>query len=295
MPERIFDGSKLRERRVIKKKSQTSVAEDIGVRTNQVSKWETNQATPPQERLPGIARAVDADLDELFPRLGPPDLIDLRCDAGMTRADTTEFTRTRSAMAVRSAEEGKRPLSEEHELALSKAYGVTLAELRAAQKRSFGYDVPVVTPLRAVPALEDRAVPDDRVIADRIAYVRDEVYGGELPSDAEIASAGNRKSGQPLLTEDLVRALREGTQTQMPEDVLDALALALNLPPVYMHTSDPQIARLVVSAQVVRNSYTIRAARGGENGIPEAARAELVDFISGTMAEILGPETGGTK
>ncbi|EGX60580.1 MULTISPECIES: helix-turn-helix transcriptional regulator [Streptomyces] len=294
MPERIFDGSKLRDRRVIARKSQTSVAEDIGVRTNQVSKWETNQATPPQERLPGIARAVDADLDELFPRLGPPDLIDLRCDAGMTRADTTEFTKTRSAMAVRSAEEGKRPLSEEHELALSKAYGVTLAELRAAQKRSFGYDVPVVAPLRVVPAPEDR-LPDDRVIADRIAYVRDEVYGGDLPSDAEIASAGNRKSGRPLLTEDLVRALREGTQTQMSEEVLDALALALNLPPVYMHTSDPQIARLVVSAQVVRNRYTIRAARGGESGIPEAARAELADFISDTMAEILGPETGGTK
>ncbi|MGW0866997.1 helix-turn-helix transcriptional regulator [Streptomyces sp. NPDC002611] len=288
MPERIFDGSKLRERRVIARKSQTSVAAAIGVRTNQVSKWETNQATPPQERLPGIARAVDADLDELFPRLGPPDLIDLRCDAGMTRADTTEFTKTRSAMAVRSAEEGKRPLSEEHELALSKAYEVTLAELRAAQKRSFGYDVPAVVPLRAVPA------PEDQVIADRIAYVRDEVFGGDLPSDAEIASAGNRKSGRPLLTEDLVQGLREGTQTQTSEDVLDALALALNLPPVYMHTPDPQIARLVISAQVVRNSYTIRAARGGENGIPEAARAELADFISDTMAEILG-ESGGAK
>lgn len=288
MPERIFDGSKLRERRVIARKSQTSVAAAIGVRTNQVSKWETNQATPPQERLPGIARAVDADLDELFPRLGPPDLIDLRCDAGMTRADTTEFTKTRSAMAVRSAEEGKRPLSEEHELALSKAYGVTLAELRAAQKRSFGYDVPIVAPLRAVPA------PENQVIADRIAHVRDEVFGGELPSDAEIASAGNRKCGRPLLTEDLVQGLREGTQTQTSEDVLDALALALNLPPVYMHTPDPQIARLVVSAQVVRNSYTIRAARGGENGIPEAARAELADFISDTMAEILG-ESGGAK
>nr|WP_024126499.1 helix-turn-helix transcriptional regulator [Streptomyces sp. FR1]AHE39118.1 Putative Xre family DNA-binding protein [Streptomyces sp. FR1] len=288
MPERIFDGSKLRERRVIARKSQTSVAAAIGVRTNQVSKWETNQATPPQERLPGIARAVDADLDELFPRLGPPDLIDLRCDAGMTRADTTEFTKTRSAMAVRSAEEGKRPLTEEHELALSKAYGVTLADLRAAQKRSFGYDVPAVVPLRAVPA------PEDQVIAERIAYVRDEVFGGELPSDAEIASAGNRKSGRPLLTEDLVQGLREGTQTQTSEDVLDALALALNLPPVYMHTSDPQIARLVVSAQVVRNSYTIRAARGGENGIPESARAELADFISDTMAEILG-ESGGAK
>ncbi|MFE0357548.1 helix-turn-helix transcriptional regulator [Streptomyces nigra] len=288
MPERIFDGSKLRERRVIARKSQTSVAAAIGVRTNQVSKWETNQATPPQERLPGIARAVDADLDELFPRLGPPDLIDLRCDAGMTRADTTEFTKTRSAMAVRSAEEGKRPLSEEHELALSKAYGVTLADLRAAQKRSFGYDVPAVVPLRAVPA------PEDQVIADRIAYVRDEVFGGDLPSDAEIASAGNRKCGRPLLTEDLVQGLREGTQTQTSEDVLDALALALNLPPVYMHTPDPQIARLVVSAQVVRNSYTIRAARGGENGIPESARAELADFISDTMAEILG-ESGGAK
>ncbi|MFD9038790.1 helix-turn-helix transcriptional regulator [Streptomyces bottropensis] len=289
MPERIFDGSKLRDRRVIARKSQTSVADEIGVKTNQVSKWENNQATPPQERLPGIARAVDADLNELFPRLGPPTLIDLRCDAGMTRADTTKFTNTRSSMAVRSAEEGKRPLSEEHELALAEAYAVTLAELRAAQKRSFGYVVPLVAPLRAV------AAPADQRIADRIAYVRDEVYAGELPSDSEIASAGNRKSGRPLLTEDLVRALREGTQTHASEEVLDTLALALNLPPVYMHTSDRQIARLVVSAQALRNRYTIRAARGGENGIPDAARTELADFISDTMAEILGPETGETK
>ncbi|MEV7887470.1 helix-turn-helix transcriptional regulator [Streptomyces sp. NPDC002817] len=285
MPERLFDGSKLRERRVVKRKSQASVGETLGVTANQVSKWENGQATPPQERLPAIARTVEAELNELFPRLEPPNLMDLRCDAGMTRADTIKFTGTRSSMAVRSAEDGKRPLSQEHELALSTAYGVTIAELRAAQKRSFGHVVPMVPPAQEAPVA-------DRVIADRLAVVRDEVYGGRLPSDAEIASAGNLKSGRPLLTEDMVRGLRECTQTQVPDEVLDALALALNLPPVLFHTPDAQIVRLVVSASAVRTNFTIRAARGGEGGIPEATRTQLVDFISDTMAEILGPEPG---
>lgn len=135
MPDRIFDGSKLREQRAAKRMSQASVAEVLGVKPNQVSKWENDQAKPPQERLPAIARAVGADLDELFPRLEPPNLMDLRCDAGMTRADTMEYTKTLSAMAVRAAEDGQRPLSQEHELALTEAYKVTLTELRAAQKR----------------------------------------------------------------------------------------------------------------------------------------------------------------
>lgn len=286
MPERIFDGSKLRERRVVARKSQTSVGDDVGVNANQVSKWENGQATPPQERLPGIARAVEADLDELFPRHDPPNLTDLRCDAGMTRADTMVFTGTRSSMAVRAAEDGQRPLSQEHELALAEAYGVSLAELRAAQKRSFGQVVPLVAPLATDPT------PAGSVIADRIAAVRDEVYAGHLPSDAEIASAGNSKSGRPLLTEDLVAALREGTPTQVPDAVRDALALAFDLPPVYFHTQDQQIARLVVSARAVHNRCTAVTAGGGEFGMPDAARAELAGFISETVTALLGPQPG---
>ncbi|WP_019061507.1 helix-turn-helix transcriptional regulator [Streptomyces prunicolor] len=287
MPERLFDGSKLREHRVVKRKSQTNVGDAIGVTTNQVSKWEKGQATPPQERLPGIARAVEADLDALFPRREPPNLTDLRCDAGMTRADTMAFTATKSSMAVRAAEDGKRPLPLEHELALAQAYGVSLAELRAAQKRSFGQVVPLFTPLPTAPA------PARSAITDRIASVRDEVYGGSLPSDAEIAAAGNSKSGRPLLTEDLVAALREGTQTEAPDAVRDALALAFDLPPVYFHTQDQQVARLVVSARAVHNRYAAATASGGESGMPTEAREELACFVSDTVTAILGPKLGG--
>ncbi|OLZ70480.1 transcriptional regulator [Streptomyces sp. IMTB 2501] len=282
MPERTFDGRELRNRRVLLRQSQSGLGAVLGVGTNAVSRWETGQATPPPERLPGIAAALDVALDDLFPRLEPPNLADLRCDAGMTQADTVAVTKTRSPMSVRAAERGKRPLPDTFHEALAAAYGVTVPELLAAQKRSFGHIVPVRAPTRASAAS----------VAHKLAHLRDDVFQGALPSDAEIAAEGNRKAVEPVLTEALVEALRLGTYAGPSDEILNALALALDVPSVFFHSPDPQIEQLVVSTRAVRNSFTVEAARGGEHEIPAAARAELLDFISSTMAEILGPDSG---
>ncbi|MGV9321379.1 helix-turn-helix transcriptional regulator [Streptomyces sp. NPDC003660] len=283
MPDRVFDGGELRDRRVAKRLSQADLAAGLNVKTNAVYRWENQLATPPQERLPAIAAMVGAELDELFPRLGPPNLADLRCDAGMKQSDTARHTNTASPMPIRAAEQGRRALSDEAVTALAAAYHVTRAELLAAQRRSFGQDVPVVGPERALSS--PRVV---NTVAGKIEYLRTEVYDGALPPDADLASAGNRKNGRSLLTAELVRDLRVGTRPTAPDDVLEALALAFDVPSVFFRSSDPDIGRLVVSTRAMRSQFTVMAARGGAQGLTEEVRDQLRDFISDTMAEILG-------
>lgn len=281
MPDRVFDGSKLRDRRVVKRLSQADLAAGLNVKVNAVYRWENHLATPPQERLPAIAAMVGAELDELFPRLEPPNLADLRCDAGMRQSDTTCCTNTTSPMPIRAAEQGRRALSDEAVTALAAAYKVTRTELLAAQKRSFGHNVPAVK--KTSPQVVN-------TVAEKIKYLQTEIYRGTAPLDAALASDGNRKSGRSLLTEDLVRDLRVGTLPTAPDDVLDALALAFDVPPLFFRSSDPEIDRLVVSARAVRSQFTVMAARGGEREISQEAQDQLREFISDTMAEILGTD-----
>jgi len=281
MPDRVFDCGKLRDRRVAKRLSQADLAAGLNVKTNAVYRWENQLAVPPQERLPAIAAMVGAELDELFPRLEPPDLADLRCDVGMRQSDTTCYTNTASPMPIRAAEQGRRALSDEAVTALAAAYHVTRAELLAAQRRSFGHDVPSGKPVKKTSS------PPVVDIARRIKYLQTEIYDGSAPSDADLASSGNRKSGRLLLTEDLVRDLRVGRLPTAPDDVLEALALAFGVPPVYFRSNDPEIGRLVVSARAVHSQFTVMAARGGKREIPQEVRDQLRDFISDTMAEIL--------
>lgn len=288
MPERVFDGGKLRDCRVVKRLSQSDLAAGLNVKTNAVYRWENQLATPPQERLPAIAAMVGAELDELFPRLEPPNLADLRCDAGMRQSDTTRCTNTASPMPIRAAEQGKRALSDEAVTALAAAYNVTRAELLAAQRRSFSHDVPDLELVKKTSSSQVIST-----VAEKLKYLQTEIQDGVVPSDADLASAGNRKSGRALLTEDLVRELRTGTRPTVPDDVLDALALAFDVPPVFFRSSDPEIDRLVVSARAVRSQYTVMAARGGEREISQEARDQLRDFISDTMAEILGTDADG--
>ncbi|WP_431983914.1 helix-turn-helix transcriptional regulator [Streptomyces qinglanensis] len=284
MPDRTFDGGALRDHRNLERMSQSDLADELNVKVNAVSRWETGKITPPAERLPSIARAVGVELDKLFPRAEPPNLKDLRCDAGLTQADTTKYTGSRSPMALRAAEGGKRPLPERYPEQLAEAYGVTVQELLAAQKRSFGHAVPTVAPATST------SVGSAPSVAHKLAHLRAEVFQGMLPADSEIAAEGNRKAGRALLTADLVGSLRRGVRTEAPDEVLDALALALDVPPVFFHTPDPQIERLVVSTRAVgRHHFTVAAARGGEREIPESVKAELLDFINQTLGDVLGP------
>ncbi|MDX2404458.1 helix-turn-helix transcriptional regulator [Streptomyces microflavus] len=283
MPDRVFDGDKLRDRRVIKRLSQATLAEGLHVKVNAVYRWENGLAAPPQERLPAIAAFLDADLDELFPRTESPNLADLRCDAGMTQADTARYTNTSSPMPVRAAEQGKRPLSDQAVNALSGAYNVTRAELLAAQRRSFG---------RPEEPREEPSAEGART-ARKLESLRTEVYGGVLPSDAHLASEGNRKSGSTVLTEAAVRSLRTGEAAEPADGALDALALALDVPPVYFRQDDPEVDALILSTRAVRNRFTVMVARGAGQDMPKESWDQLRDFIGETMEEILADDENG--
>ncbi|MFB7513082.1 helix-turn-helix domain-containing protein [Streptomyces sp. NPDC056144] len=283
MPDRVFDGNKLRRLRVAKGLSQTSLAVGLHVKVNAVYRWEKGLASPPPERLSAIAAFLDADLDELFPRSGPPNLADLRCDAGMTQADTAQHTNTSSPMPVRAAEQGRRPLSEQAVAALAAAYGVTRAELLAAQRRSFGQ------PEEPAPEPSE----DGARVARKLESLRREVYGGQAPSDAHLAAEGNRKAGAEVLTEAAVRALRAGEVAEPAGEVLDALALAFDVPPVYFRQDDPEVDSLILSTRAVRNKFTVMVARGAGQDVPGEPWDELRAFIGETMREILAGDENG--
>ncbi|WP_432072094.1 helix-turn-helix transcriptional regulator [Streptomyces wuyuanensis] len=280
MPDRVFDGGKLRDRRVIKRLSQATLAAGLHVKVNAVYRWENGLAAPPQERLSAIAAFLDADLNELFPRVESPNLADLRCDAGMTQSDTARYTNTSSPMPVRAAEQGKRPLSDQAVTALAAAYNVTRAELLAAQRRSFGQP--------EEPPEEPSA--DGARVARKLEALRTEVYGGVAPSDAHLASEGNRKSGSTVLTEAMVRALRAGEVAEPRDEALDALALAFDVPPVYFRQDDPEVDALILSTRAVRNRFTVMVARGAGQDMPKESWDQLRDFIGETMVEILADD-----
>ncbi|MFI7087712.1 helix-turn-helix transcriptional regulator [Streptomyces anulatus] len=275
MPERTLDGRTLRDFRLLNRLSLTDFAERTGVQRNAAHNWETGKAKPTPERLPRIAAAVQADLDKIAPRPGPPTLADLRCDAGLTQQETTEYTGTRSPMAVRAAERGERPLPDGLCEGLAEAYGVSVQELLAAQKRSFGQAVPVIEP----------AMPGTPASA-KLAFLRHEVFQGTLPSDRRITAEGNGKAGRPVLTEALVEGLRRGTRVEASAEVVEALALALDVPLVFFRTENTMIERLVAS---------VRALRGGESVIAPEDQAELLGFIRDTFATTGAPAAEGRR
>lgn len=283
MPDRVFDGDKLRDRRVIKRLSQATLAEGLHVKVNAVYRWENGLAAPPPERLSAIAAFLGADLNELFPRTEPPNLADLRCDAGMTQADTARYTNTSSPMPVRAAEQGKRPLSDQAVTALAAAYNVTRAELLAAQRRSFGQPEEP----------EEEPSADGARVARKLQSLHTEVYGGVAPSDAHLASEGNRKSGSTVLTEVMVRALRAGEIAEPEDEALDALALAFDVPPVYFRQDDPEVDALILSTRAVRNRFSVMVARGAGQDMPKESWDHLRDFIGETMRKILADDENG--
>ncbi|MFD7701417.1 transcriptional regulator [Streptomyces caelestis] len=201
----------------------------------------------------------------------------------MTQADTARYTNTSSPMPVRAAEQGRRPLSDEAVTALAGAYHVTRAELLAAQRRSFGQPEEP----------EEEPSADGARVARKLESLRTEVYGGAAPSDAHLASEGNRRSGSTALTEAMVRALRAGEVAEPEDEALDALALALDVPPVYFRQDDPEVDALILSARAVRNRFTVMVARGAGQDMPKESWDQLRDFIGRTMADILTDDESG--
>ncbi len=281
---RHFDGSLVRKLRRDKELTQKQVgaAEGVEVSGTAVANWEGGKSTPDPEKLPGLARVLGKPLDDLFPRDGLPDLADLRCDAGIPQYRTGKLIGTRSHIPVSNAERGVRPLDDDYVGKLAAAYKVTTEELRAAQDRSFGKYVPDVTGAFTPAAAPARP----RTIAEKISYILNETYD-QPPTDRELAARGNAKSSRQVLNTELVFALRTGAETTASDEVLNAMATALDVPPMFFRSDDEEVARIVASIRTAKNGLKVMAARGGENG---GVSAELLDYVNDELAKLLGPD-----
>lgn len=285
MPVRHFDGHRVRTERAIARLTQADLADRVGVSRTAVASWERGATRPDGERIPAVARALDKPLDEIFPREGGPDLADLRCDAEYAQYQIGAVV-PRSAGPVSDAERGVRRLDDALVAPLAAAYGVSKQDLLDAQERSFGIDVPIATAPAPV-APRPGAAPT--TVAEKINYLLEETYGSDRPTDARVAEAGNRELPGVLDT-GLVCALRTGAQTEASNEVLDALARAFDVPPVFFRSGSAEVAQVVAAVRVAQAGLTVMAARGaGEDGVP----AELLDFVTDAFAGLLDPDPPG--
>ncbi|MGW1783932.1 helix-turn-helix transcriptional regulator [Streptomyces sp. NPDC002143] len=280
MPERQFDPTRVRIARRTADLTQDEMAHGVGVSASAVANWEAQRAAPSAEKLPWLAKVLQRDLDELFPREGLRDLRDLRCDAGLTREDTKAITGTLSSKAVRNAEEGRRRLPEALEGRLAEAYGIPLEVLRAAQERSFGHPVPeprqaavpVAAPVDPPPAGQPEA------IAAQIGLLLSWIPMSAQPSDAEIAARGNERLGRNVLDEFTVARLRTGAQADASDEVREALALALEAPRLFL-SGDEQDQRLARGAILVKQGILCIAARGSSGDISGELLAWIAEAV----------------
>ncbi|WP_327303593.1 helix-turn-helix transcriptional regulator [Streptomyces sp. NBC_01298] len=286
MPERRFDASGFRSARVARGMTQAQVAAALGIKDpSVVSRYESGDASPPPEKLPRLAALVGERVDDLFPRPGLPTLADLRCDAGMAQKDTAAVTQTSSCSPVRAAEGGRRKLAPQYTAPLAEAYGVSVEELLAAEKRSFDEDAPAVP---RPPKVEQPSGP--HTIAKKIAVLLEGAARQERPTDAELADLGNARLGRKILNGPLVTSLRLGRAAHTTPEVLEALAAALDVPAMFFETGDAEVAAVVASLRSARIGLTAMAARGAEG---EPQNAELMRWV----ADMFGgrPQSGSTS
>ncbi|WP_229348056.1 helix-turn-helix transcriptional regulator [Streptomyces sp. UNOB3_S3] len=190
--------------------TQAALATILGVSKTAVVDWEKDdEHCPPPERLPAIAKALGEDLDVLFPRYGPPDLADLRADAGFTQSKAAEVLGT-TRVPLSNAERGKKPLSPDLLVRMAALYGVTAEELADAQERSRDtVTAAPVTMLRAPQGLDEKL--------RHLLECRPKV------TSTDVAAAVNRKTGAGLEPQD-IEDLR--TRTRSAEQVFAGLSLA---------------------------------------------------------------------
>ncbi len=261
MSARHFDRSRLRTVRRAAEISQAAVGEALGVSDSAVASWENGAQTPDPEKLLALARAVGRDVDDLFPRSGPPDLTDLRCDAGYYQYETAALIGTKSAGPVAGAERGERRLKDKYVPALAAAYGVSEVELRRAEDRSIakaqGVPVEVSAPSEAERAPAADAAPGS--LTEKITLLLNSSYPSPPgpPSDAEMASAVNASAGEEILTEADFRDLRTGVAETAAPEVLDALADVIGVSRMYFKPDD------AVAAQVYEGLQLLAAAKKG--------------------------------
>ncbi|EHM30787.1 hypothetical protein SPW_0782 [Streptomyces sp. W007] len=226
--------------------------------------------------MPALAEALNRPLDDLFPRDGLPDLIDLRCDAGLYRYETKAIIGTKSDGPVAGAEQGIRRLKDRYVPALAAAYGVTEDELKRAQDRSFGE------------ADEDAAEAEKapETLAEKITLLLERSYPGRTaPGDQEIADSVNAYAGSQVTSAEAIEALRTGEDDAPVPVVLEGLAQFFDVSKLYFEQNE-DIARQVYEG--LRFMYAakqgkvgrVRARGMGDEGLPADVLSILNDLTS---------------
>ncbi|WP_032790290.1 helix-turn-helix transcriptional regulator [Streptomyces sp. W007] len=276
MPARRFDRDRVRRVRREDEASQADVASALGLADSTLAGWESGATTPDQEKLPALAEALNRPLDDLFPRDGLPDLIDLRCDAGLYRYETKAIIGTKSDGPVAGAEQGIRRLKDRYVPALAAAYGVTEDELKRAQDRSFGE------------ADEDAAEAEKapETLAEKITLLLERSYPGRTaPGDQEIADSVNAYAGSQVTSAEAIEALRTGEDDAPVPVVLEGLAQFFDVSKLYFEQNE-DIARQVYEG--LRFMYAakqgkvgrVRARGMGDEGLPADVLSILNDLTS---------------
>ncbi|MEU1931210.1 helix-turn-helix transcriptional regulator [Streptomyces sp. NPDC019826] len=266
--------------------SQADVASALGAADSTVAGWESGATTPDQEKLPALARVLNRDLDDLFPRNGLPDLIDLRCDAGLYRYETRTVIGTKSDGPVAGAEGGVRRLKDRYVPLLAAAYGVTEDELRRAQDRSFG-DADEET-------AEAEKVPE--TLAEKITLLLERSYPGRTaPDDQEIADSVNAYAGSHVTSAEDIEALRTGGDDTPVPVVLEGLAKFFDVSKLYFEPNES------VARQVYEGLRLMSAAKQGKVGrvrargmSTEGLPADVLSILNDLASELdkkAGPGT----
>ncbi|ARF73752.1 DNA-binding protein [Kitasatospora albolonga] len=283
MPARRFDRERVRAVRRAADVPQADVASAIGAADSTVAGWESGATTPDQEKLPALARALNRDLDDLFPRDGLPDLMDLRCDAGLYRYETRAIIGTKSDGPLAGAEQGVRPLKDKYIPALAVAYGVTEDELKRAQARSFGEAQPEKAP---------------ETLAEKITMLLEHSYPGRpSPEDQEIADAVNAYAGAAVVSAADIEGLRTGAKADPLPVVLEGLAKFFDVSKLYFEENDAVAAQ---AYEALRFMYAakqgkvgrVRARGMGSEGLPADVLSILND-IAGEVVERTDPGSKG--
>lgn len=283
MPPRRFNGPQLMRARRAADVHRRELAAAVGSKSQAiVTGWETEKTFPPGEKLPAIATTLNVDIDVLFPREGPCDLADLRCDAGYTQYAAAEAV-AMSRYQLSRAERGERRLDREWVEPLATLYGVRADELLAAQRLAFGEAVPAPSSAD-LPALTLKLRAQ---VAER----------PESESSPDMIAAGvNQQAGAEIIRGDQVDALLRG----MPADRVfagtqAARAIAITGLASYfgvseLHLDDNAESRVLDDLRYLASRYNIAlAARGGEGGVSPAMIAVLSDLLNREQSDPSAP------
>lgn len=273
MPVRQFDGQRVLAARRAAGLERRELARRLGASKATIGDWERGDATPSPERFLALADALGQDPQVLFPRLGPPDLRDLRCDAGYTQLEAARALGI-SRLPLSNAEAGTRRLNTDYIEPVAHLYGVECDVLEAAQERSFTTS--------AAPETEDQR---PQSLGEKItAFLQRKPL-----SDAEIAEAVNAAAGFPAVDAAGIEALRTDSrdaaeiQASLPLDSLFAgLGAAFGVQPWHFAPGEElerQILDRLGFLSLMRSEGVSVAARGAGEGVSAAMLATLSEVL----------------